>query len=54
VCLLQKIIPAIENENVDDFTEAVTEYDKISRFDQWMTSILLRLKKQINEEEDLR
>ena len=51
---MQKILPAIENENAEDFTAAVAEYDSISRLDQWMTSILLRIKKQINEDEDLR
>jgi len=47
-------MPAIETENVEDFTAAVAEFDSISRLDQWMTSILLRIKKNINEEEDLK
>ncbi|XP_067940058.1 alpha-soluble NSF attachment protein-like [Watersipora subatra] len=51
---LEKILPAIEGESTEDFTAAVTDYDSISRLDSWMTAILLRIKKQINEEEDLK
>ena len=39
---------------MDGFTEAVKEYDAISRFDQWYTTMLLRIKKQINDNPDLR
>ena len=31
----------------------VKEYDSISRLDQWLTTILLRIKKGMNEEPDL-
>ena len=44
----------MEDENLEDFTAAVTEYDSISRLDQWLTAILLRLKKELNQEEDLK
>lgn len=40
---------AIEEGNADSFTDAVKEYDKISRLDQWYTTILLRIKKQIQD-----
>lgn len=33
--------------DVDAFTQAVVEYDSISKLDQWKTSILLRIKNSI-------
>lgn len=35
------------------FALQVKEYDSISRLDQWLTTILLRIKKGMNEEPDL-
>lgn len=51
--LLRTLLEAKEEENVETFTEAVKEYDSISRLDQWLTTILLRIKKGMNEEPDL-
>lgn len=51
--LLRTLLEAKEEENVESFTEAVKEYDSISRLDQWLTTILLRIKKGMNEEPDL-
>ncbi|XP_065068301.1 alpha-soluble NSF attachment protein-like [Rhopilema esculentum] len=51
--LIQGLITAHENEDVDAFTEAVREYDSISRLDQWYTAILLRIKKNITSDLDL-
>ena len=36
-----------EDYNIDDFTEHVYAYDNISKLDAWKTSMLLRIKKQI-------
>lgn len=44
---------AMEEENADAFTDAVKEYDTISRLDQWTTTMLLRVKKSISDD-DLR
>lgn len=44
----------MEEQNVDEFTEAVKDYDSISRLDQWYTTILLRIKKQVDDNPDLR
>ena len=44
----------MEEQNADGFTEAVKDYDSISRLDQWYTTILLRIKKQVNDNPDLR
>ncbi|XP_071791391.1 alpha-soluble NSF attachment protein-like [Asterias amurensis] len=52
--LLLKLLDAIEDQNVDNYTEAVKDYDSISRLDQWLTTIMLRIKKSINEDPDLR
>lgn len=52
--LLMTLIEHMEEQNVDGFTDAVKEYDSISRLDQWYTTILLRIKKTLNENPDLR
>ncbi|XP_051953130.1 alpha-soluble NSF attachment protein-like [Xyrauchen texanus] len=53
--LVKKLLEAFEEQNVDTYTEAVKEYDTISRLDQWLTTMLLRIKKTIQDEEsDLR
>lgn len=52
--LLRILIEHIEEQNVDGFTEAVKDYDSISRLDQWYTTVLLRIKKQVNDNPDLR
>lgn len=44
----------MEEQNVEGFTEAVKEFDSISRLDPWYTSILLRIKKEIDDSPDLR
>lgn len=52
--LVKALLEKVEEQDVDGFTEAVTEYDSISRLDQWFTTILLRIKKQVVSGEDLR
>lgn len=52
--LLKTLMQHVEDQNVDGFTEAVKDYDSISRLDQWYTTILLRIKKQVAEQPDLR
>jgi alpha-soluble NSF attachment protein len=44
----------LEEQNIDGYTEAVKDYDSISRLDQWYTTMLLRIKKQHNDNPDLR
>lgn len=44
----------MEENDVEGFTEVVKDYDSISRLDQWFTNILLRVKKQLEQEPDLR
>ncbi|CAG9855465.1 unnamed protein product [Phyllotreta striolata] len=52
--LLKTLMEHIEEQNVDGYTDAVNDYDSISRLDPWYTTILLRIKKQLNESPDLR
>ncbi|XP_010220799.1 PREDICTED: alpha-soluble NSF attachment protein [Tinamus guttatus] len=53
--LVKKLLDAHEEQNVDAYTDAVKEFDSISRLDQWLTTMLLRIKRSIQgEEEDLR
>jgi len=52
--LLKTLISACEEQNVEDFTNAVRDYDAISRLDQWYTTMLLRIKKSIEGEVTLR
>uniref|UniRef100_A0A673JFG7 Beta-soluble NSF attachment protein n=1 Tax=Sinocyclocheilus rhinocerous TaxID=307959 RepID=A0A673JFG7_9TELE len=49
--LLKKLLEAHEEQNAEAFTEAVKEFDSISRLDQWLTTMLLRIKKTIQGDE---
>ncbi|XP_031835469.1 alpha-soluble NSF attachment protein [Nomia melanderi] len=52
--LIKTLIEHLEEQHLEGFTEAVKEYDSISRLDQWYTTVLLRIKKQVNDNPDLR
>uniref|UniRef100_A0A8C2Z4H9 N-ethylmaleimide-sensitive factor attachment protein, alpha b n=1 Tax=Cyclopterus lumpus TaxID=8103 RepID=A0A8C2Z4H9_CYCLU len=53
--LLKKLLDAYEEQNVEAYTDSVKEFDTISRLDQWLTTMLLRIKKTIQDDEsDLR
>ena len=49
----QALVKHIEDQEVDSYTEEVKKYDQISRLDPWYTSLLLKVKRQISED-DLR
>eukprot|EP00118_Oscarella_pearsei_P017481 m.173852 g.173852 ORF g.173852 m.173852 type:complete len:296 (+) comp39096_c0_seq10:54-941(+) len=49
--LLRKIVDAFEEQSVEAFTDAVKEYDSISRLDQWYTGILLKIKRSMAAED---
>lgn len=40
-------------ERLDDYTDAVKKYDSIQRIDQWLTTILLAIKKRLQEGDDV-
>jgi len=50
---LEKMIEAYEKYDVDAFTNAIREFDNITKLDSWKTNLLLRVKNNINKEEDL-
>ncbi|MCJ8748727.1 hypothetical protein PDJAM_G00168210 [Pangasius djambal] len=53
--LLKKLLDAHEEQDIDAYTNAVKEFDSITRLDNWHTTMLLRIKKTIQENEnDLR
>eukprot|EP01135_Chromosphaera_perkinsii_P007261 Nk52_evm69s745 gene=Nk52_evmTU69s745 len=52
--LLVNLLGAWEEQNLDDFTQCIADYDNISRLDAWVTSMLLRVKNgSFGEEESL-
>ncbi len=50
--LLAKIVAALADSNVESFTNAVYEFDRISKLDDWKTTILLKIKGSIRDAED--
>ena len=42
----------MEAEDVEAFTAKVSDYDRLTKLDQWKTTILLRIKKSMDEEID--
>lgn len=49
---LAAIITAAEEYDVEAFTDAVVEYDSVSKLDAWKTSFLLKIKKAVRQEGD--
>ena len=47
---LQDILTAVENGDVETFTNKVVDFDQLSKLDNWKTTILLRIKKGIQEQ----
>jgi len=48
---LDSALKAYEEYDVEEFTNAVVDYDSISKLDNWKTTILLRIKNAIKQEE---
>jgi alpha-soluble NSF attachment protein len=47
---LQDILTAVENGDIEAFTNRVVDYDQLSKLDNWKTNILLQIKKGIQEQ----
>jgi alpha-soluble NSF attachment protein len=47
------LIEAIERGDEEAFTGAVVEFDQVVKLDNWKTSILLKIKRGIQEEPDI-
>jgi alpha-soluble NSF attachment protein len=43
---------AIEAKSQDQFTDRLYQFDQISKLDKWKTTILVRVKNQIEEADD--
>jgi alpha-soluble NSF attachment protein len=45
-------VDAVEAGDVEAFSTALQEFDRMTKLDEWKTSLLLRVKKSIEDEED--
>ncbi|KAG9508717.1 Alpha-soluble NSF attachment protein, partial [Fragariocoptes setiger] len=52
--LLKDLMARVEAQDPEGFADVVQDYDSISRLDQWYTTILLRIKNHLVQEEDVR
>ena len=50
---IKNILEAVEQNDVEFFTTQVYEFDKLTKLDNWRTTILLRIKKGIVDESSL-
>ncbi|KAK9804908.1 hypothetical protein WJX72_011368 [[Myrmecia] bisecta] len=50
--LLRELAEAVEAADVQKFTDAIAEFDSMTRLDPWKTTILLRVKKGMAAKED--
>ncbi|CAG5125120.1 unnamed protein product [Candidula unifasciata] len=51
--LVKKLLQAVEDDNKEQFTESLKEFDSISRLEPFLTTLFLRVKKQLNAEPEL-
>jgi alpha-soluble NSF attachment protein len=50
--LLEEIIAACENYDVEAFTQAVAKYDSITKIEPWKVDLLVKIKNNIKEEDN--
>ncbi|CAH1446693.1 unnamed protein product [Lactuca virosa] len=50
--LLADLAAALDEEDVEKFTDAVKEFDSMTKLDEWKTTLLLRVKLLIKAKED--
>ena len=50
---LMQLIEAVDAQDADAFTHHVAEYDAVSTLDAWYTTVLLVIKKSLQQEDDL-
>ena len=51
--LLQDILDSLEEDDLDKFTQSLSEFDKVHSLDEWKTSLLYAVKSRFQEEPDL-
>ena len=49
---MQDITNACENYDVESFTNAVVDFDSMTKLDKWKTNVLLKIKSTIKEGEE--
>lgn len=52
IFIIQKLLEAVENYDVDAYTDAVYDFDQISTLDPWRTALLLKVKQTIQKAGD--
>ncbi|KAH8599348.1 soluble NSF attachment protein [Bisporella sp. PMI_857] len=50
--LLEDLLKAMENKDQDEFAQKLFEFDQISKLDKWKTTICLKIKNSITDDED--
>lgn len=48
----QMLADSVEQHDLETFTQTVGDYDQVLKLDNWKTSILLKIKKLLETEED--
>ena len=48
------MLDAVNSGDIDQYTAVVGDYDQVTPLDKWKTNILLKIKKSLDEEPDLR
>lgn len=48
------LLAKIEEQDVDGFTALIADYDSISPLDSWYTTLLLKVKENINVDADVK
>ncbi len=51
---LAELIQAVEEQDLETFATVVQEFDRITRLDKWKTEVLLKIRKSMEEEDDLK
>lgn len=50
---LEKLLPAYEERNVDDFTDIVGEFDQMFKLDKWKSTLLLSAKNSLTQDREV-
>jgi alpha-soluble NSF attachment protein len=48
--LIEKLIQAIENNDSEEFSQSLAEFDRMTKLDDWKTSLLLLVKRNIQSD----
>ncbi|EGG14205.1 soluble NSF attachment protein alpha isoform [Cavenderia fasciculata] len=51
--LLEDIIAACRKNNVEEFTDAIGEFNSVTQLDAWKTAVLLKVKQTLTKEESV-